>query len=108
MRRIERLFWRDIWDSVPAAVAAEHGIERRDFGPIQATLVGDLARVGMLNLVLGATDPGAVDSGQLGAALQWVRSHGVSPYVSVPPSAPAPRPPRPGSPTTAAFPAWHG
>jgi Acetyltransferase (GNAT) domain len=85
VRRVERLFWRDIWDSIPAAVAAEHGIERRDFGPIQATLVGDLARVGMLNLILGATDPGAVDSGQLGAALQWMRSHGVSPYVSVPP-----------------------
>jgi hypothetical protein len=85
VRRIERLFWRDIWDSVPAPVAAEHGIQRRDFGPIQATVVRELSRVGMLNLVLGATDPGATATGQLGAALEWVRSHGVSPYVSVPP-----------------------
>ena len=85
MRRIERLFWRGIWDSVPATVAAEHGIERRDFGPIQATVVTDLARVGMLNLVFGATDPGAVAGGQLAAAVGWVRSRGVSPYVSVPP-----------------------
>ncbi len=85
VRRIERLFWRDIWDSVPAPIAAEHGIERRDFGPVQATLVTDLPRVGMLNLVFGATDPGAIAGGQLGAALEWVRSRGVSPYVSVAP-----------------------
>jgi len=85
VRRIERLFWRDIWDSVPGPVAAEHGIERRDFGPIQAMLVSELARVGMLNLVLGATEAGAIGSGQLSAALEWVRAHGVSPYVSVPP-----------------------
>jgi hypothetical protein len=85
VRRIERAFWGDIWDSVPAAVASEHGIERREFGPVQATLVSDLPRVRMLNLILGAADPGAIDGGQLGAAVEWVRARGVSPYVSVPP-----------------------
>jgi GNAT superfamily N-acetyltransferase len=85
LRRIEPLFWRDIWDSVPAQVAAEHGIERRDFGPVQASIVTDLPRVGMLNLVFGATDPGAIASGRLGDAVEWVRSHGVSPYVPVTP-----------------------
>lgn len=85
IRRIERVFWRDIWDSVPAPVAAEHGIERRDFGPIQATLGGELPGRGMLNLILGAAEPGAIDSGQLGAALEWARSRGVFPYVPVPP-----------------------
>ncbi len=85
VRRIERLFWRDIWDSVPAAAAAEHGIERRDFGPVQASLVTDLPRVGMLNLIFGATDPGAIASGRLGAAVEWMRSRGVAPSVSVTP-----------------------
>lgn len=85
VRRIERLFWRDIWDSVPAPVGTEHGIERRDFGPVQVSLVTDLARVGMLNLIFGAADPGAIASGQLAAAVEWVRSRGVSPYVPVTP-----------------------
>jgi GNAT superfamily N-acetyltransferase len=83
--RIERLFWGDIWSSVPAAIAAEHGIEVRRFGSVQASLVGDLPRVGMLNLILGAAEPGAVSSGALAEAAEWARSRGVSPYVKVPP-----------------------
>ena len=35
--QVERHFWRDIWETVPAEVAAEHGIELRDFGPVQVT-----------------------------------------------------------------------
>ncbi|HSS34593.1 MAG TPA: GNAT family N-acetyltransferase [Solirubrobacterales bacterium] len=81
----DRRFWREIWDSVPAAVAAEHGIERRQFGPIQATIVTELAQVGMLNLVLGAAEPGAVADGHLAAAAVWAAERGVSPYISVTP-----------------------
>jgi hypothetical protein len=84
----ERRFWREVWDSVPAAVAREHGVEARDFGPVQATVVGDLADVGMLNLVLGATEPGAVRAGHLDAALEWVGARGVSPYVPLTPDLP--------------------
>jgi GNAT superfamily N-acetyltransferase len=83
--RIERLFWRDIWDSIPAAIAAEHGVQRRDFGTVQASVVTDLPRVGMLNLIFGAADLAAVTSGDLGAAVEWARSLGVSPYVFVTP-----------------------
>ena len=54
--RVDRRFWREIWESVPAEVAAEHGVEVRDFGPIQVTAVRDLGQVGMLNLVLGAAE----------------------------------------------------
>lgn len=86
--RVEQRFWRDIWESVPAAVAAEHGIECRRFGPVQATLVGDLSNVGMLNLVLGATAEGALADGQLAAAVEWVISTGIAPYVPVTPSLP--------------------
>jgi len=81
----DRRFWREIWDSVPAAVATEHGIEVRQFGPIQATIVTGLARVGMLNLVLGAAEPGAVADGHLAAAAAWTRERGTSPYISVTP-----------------------
>lgn len=81
----DRRFWREIWDSVPAAVANERGIERREFGPIQATIAAELAQVGMLNLVLGAAEPGAVADGHLAAAASWTRERGVSPYISVTP-----------------------
>jgi GNAT superfamily N-acetyltransferase len=81
----DRRFWREIWDSVPAAVAAEHGIEQRQFGPVQATIVTELSQVGMLNLVLGAAEPGAVAEGHLAAAAAWTRERGISPYISVTP-----------------------
>lgn len=83
--RVERRFWRGIWESVPAAVASEHGIELREFGPVQATIVTGLGEVPMLNLVLGATEPGAVEGGDLEAALAWVESKGVRPYVPLTP-----------------------
>jgi hypothetical protein len=86
--QVERRFWRDIWASVPAAVATEHGVEARDFGPVQASAVGDLPRLGMLNLVLGATEPDAVAGGHLGGAIEWMSGRGVSPYVPVTPGLP--------------------
>jgi len=81
----ERRFWRECWESVPADVAAERGVELRDFGPIQASVVVDLPEVRMLNLVLGAAEPGAVEEGHLAAALDWVESKGVDCYVPVKP-----------------------
>lgn len=83
--RVEQRFWREIWDSVPVEVAAEHGIELRRLGPVQASLVSDLSDVGMMNLVLGATAPGVVEGGELAAACNWAQSHGVDPYVPVSP-----------------------
>jgi len=85
---IERRFWRDISEAVPAAVASEHGVELRDFGPVQATVIADLGQVGMLNLVLGATEPGAVADGHLGAALEWVAERGARACVPVTPGLP--------------------
>jgi GNAT superfamily N-acetyltransferase len=85
--RAERHFWRDIWDSVPAEAAAEHGIEWQKFGPVQAIVAGDLGRVGMLNMVLGAAeDPG---SGNLDAATRWAEGRGATPYVPLTPGLPA-------------------
>jgi GNAT superfamily N-acetyltransferase len=82
--RVERRFWREIWESVPAPVAEEHGIELQEFGPMQATIVRDLPRVGMLNLLLGAAESPAAD--HLAAAAEWAAARGVAPYVPVTPA----------------------
>ncbi len=84
----ERRFWRDVWESVPADLAKEKGVELRDFGPVQASIVTALPGVGMVNLVLGATEPGAVDEGHLAAAAEWAGSRGVRGYVPVTPDLP--------------------
>jgi GNAT superfamily N-acetyltransferase len=85
---IEHRFWREVWESVPGPVAAEHGIELGRFGPVQATVLRELAEVQMINLLLGATEPGAVASGELEAAIGWARERGVDPYIPVTPGLP--------------------
>ena len=92
--RVEKRFWGDIWESVPVEVAAERGVEVRGFGPVQATVVSALPGAGMMNLVLGATAPGAVTDGHLAAASEWVESRGVSSYVPVTPGLPESEPAR--------------
>jgi GNAT superfamily N-acetyltransferase len=82
--RVDRRFWRDIWESVPAEVAAERGIEARAFGPIQVTAARALGQVGMLNLVLGAE---ATERSDLEAAIAWAEERS-TPYVSVTPGLP--------------------
>lgn len=84
--RAERRFWRDVWESVPAAVAADHGVELRDFGPIQASVVGDLGEMGMLNLLLGAADDPLGE--HLDAAARWAEERGATPYVPLTPGLP--------------------
>lgn len=85
---IEARFWREIWESVPESVAGEHGIELRDFGPVQASIVSDLGQVGMLNLLLGAVEPGAVAGGHLAEAAEWAQRLGASPCIPVTPDLP--------------------
>jgi GNAT superfamily N-acetyltransferase len=84
----ERHFWGEIWRSVPADIAKEKGVELRDFGPVRASIVRDLPELGMMNLVLGASEPGAAVDGHLAAATEWAGSHGVKYYVPVTPGLP--------------------
>jgi GNAT superfamily N-acetyltransferase len=86
--RVERRFWRDCWDSVPTAVAREHGVERREFGPLQATIATNIPESGMMNLVLGAAERGAVADGHLEAATRWAATRGARCCVPVAPGAP--------------------
>jgi GNAT superfamily N-acetyltransferase len=83
--RVDRRFWRDVWESVPAEVAAERGVEMRTFGPIQVTVARELGQVGMLNLVLGAAE--APERSDLEAAVAWAEERS-TPYVSVTPGLP--------------------
>src|SRR6476469_5691201 len=83
--RVDRRFWRDIWESVPVEVAAEQGVEVREFGPIQVTALKALGQVGMLNLVLGAAE--ARERSDLEAAIAWAEERS-TPYVSVTPGLP--------------------
>jgi GNAT superfamily N-acetyltransferase len=86
--RTERRFWREIWDSVPPGVAAEHGIEMKAFGPLQAAVVTALPDVPMMNLTLGAAEPGAAAEGHLEAAVAWAGSRGGECVVPVTPGLP--------------------
>jgi hypothetical protein len=84
---VERRFWRDVWTGMPEGAAERHGVELRDFGPLQVTTVRELPEAPMLNLVLGATATAAADSGELERALAWAESQEVSFYVPVKESA---------------------
>jgi GNAT superfamily N-acetyltransferase len=83
--RVERRFWRDIWESMPHEVTSEHGIELREFGAVQVTLTRDLPQVPILNLVLGLPEAGEAD---LEYAIAWAEEHGVSPCVPLTPGLP--------------------
>ncbi len=88
LNRVEARFWREIWESVPPAVAVEHGVELATFGPVQTTLAAAIPDVRMMNLVLGATAPGAVADGDLGTAADWLRARRVPGCVPVTPDLP--------------------
>jgi hypothetical protein len=84
----EQSFWGGIWKTAASDAVAEHGIELRQFGPVQVTLIADLPRAAWLNLVLGAGSAGAVEEGHLEAGIEWAESFGVDYYVPVTPALP--------------------
>jgi hypothetical protein len=72
--RLERQFWLDLWRAPVLDVVEDAGIETRRYGPVQATVVATLPRTPLLNVVLGAADPGAIEAGHLAEALDWLES----------------------------------
>jgi hypothetical protein len=82
---VERRFWHDIVESPAAAARGTHGNECERFGPVQVTAIASLPQAPWINLVLGATRPGAVEGGHLAAALEWTGSRGVAHYVPTSP-----------------------
>jgi hypothetical protein len=79
----ELRFREDMWLTAPIDAVEEAEVKRRRFGPILATVFGDLPEVTLMNLVQGAAEPGAVECGHLAEAIEWLRAHEVDYLVSV-------------------------
>jgi hypothetical protein len=61
----------------------EAEVRYRRFGPILATVFGDLPDVTLMNMVQGAAEAEAVEEGHLAEAIEWVRSREVDYLVAV-------------------------
>lgn len=83
--KLERHFWLDLWRTPVLEAIEECGIETRQYGPVLAFAVASAPRTPMLNIVLGAAEPGAVDGGHLADALDWTESLGVDCRIPVRP-----------------------
>lgn len=79
----ELRFREDLWRTAPSDAVQEAEVRMQRFGPILATVFADLPSVTLLNMVLGAAEPSAVDGGYLSAAIEWLRSREVDYRVSV-------------------------
>jgi len=88
LERTEARFWREIWDSVPAAVGVAKGVRRAEFGPVQATVVAASSEQRFLNLILGAAEADAAAEGFVDEAVDWVREQGVRGFALLDPNLP--------------------
>jgi GNAT superfamily N-acetyltransferase len=79
----ELQFREDLWRSAPIDAVEEAEVRHRRFGPVLATVFGDLPEAALMNAVQGAAESGAIESGDLAAAIEWVRSREVDYLVSV-------------------------
>jgi hypothetical protein len=83
--QLERRFWIELWRTPPPEAVEECGIQTRQYGPMQATVIAEAGRTPQLNLLLGASDPGAVAGGHLEEALDWIESIGVDCRIPIRP-----------------------
>ncbi len=80
---ISKRFRADMWGTVCEDAVLECGIEECCFGPVQVTVFEALPDSPILNNVLGAAEPGAVEDGHLDAAIEWADSFEVGYRVAV-------------------------
>ncbi|MEZ5076460.1 MAG: GNAT family N-acetyltransferase [Solirubrobacterales bacterium] len=83
LEKAERRFRRDMWSVAPRDAVLEAGVRMRWFGPVFATVFADLPQAGTLNLIQGASEPGAVADGYLAEAVEWVQGWEVDFVVPV-------------------------
>jgi hypothetical protein len=88
LERTEARFWREIWDSAPAAVGVAKGVRRVEFGPVQATVAAATPEPRFMNLILGAAGADAAAEGFVEEAVDWVREQGVRGFALVDPNLP--------------------
>jgi hypothetical protein len=84
LERTEQRFYREVFEATPRAVAAAHGVQSAEFGPVQATVVTALPGIRALNLVLGAERADAAAEGFLEEAIEWARQQDASAFVLLP------------------------
>jgi GNAT superfamily N-acetyltransferase len=80
---LERRLWLDLWRAPVLDAVEEQRIEARWYGPVQATVVAGMPHEPLLNLMLGAAEPGAVEGGYLAQALDWAEALGLEFRVPV-------------------------
>ena len=80
---VEFRFREDLWRTAPGEAVEEAEVRSRRFGPILASVFGDLPDCGAINLIQGVAEPGAIEDGDLIAAIEWVRSREVDFSISV-------------------------
>ena len=83
LESVAQQFRRGMWKSVVPDAVAESGVEVENFGPVQATVFGDLPEVIGLNQIQGAAEPGAVRHDYLAEAVEWMRAREVDYRVPV-------------------------
>jgi GNAT superfamily N-acetyltransferase len=76
-------FREDLWRTAPSDAVEEAAVEYRRFGPLLATVFGELPFTSLLHFVQGAAEPEVVDRGHLAAAVEWLRTWEVDYRVSV-------------------------
>lgn len=88
LESVAQRFRRDMWESVVPEAISESGVEVQGFGPVQATVFGDLPEVHLLQQIQGAAEPDAVAGGHLAAAVEWMRAREVDYRIPVAASRP--------------------
>jgi GNAT superfamily N-acetyltransferase len=79
----ELRFREDLWRTAPIDAVEEAAVEHARFGPLLATVFGELPETSLLNVVQGAAEPTAVEDGHLARAVEWLRRWEVDYRVSV-------------------------
>jgi GNAT superfamily N-acetyltransferase len=79
----ELRFREDLWRTAPIDAVEEAEVRHRRFGPILASVFGELPEVSVMNGIQGAAEAGAIESGHLADAIEWMRSREVEHLVSV-------------------------
>jgi GNAT superfamily N-acetyltransferase len=79
----ELRFREDLWRAAPRDAMEEAVVRCRRFGPLLATVFGELPEAHLLNVVQGAAEADAVEQGHLATAIEWLRTWEVDYCVSV-------------------------
>src|ERR1700754_3258558 len=70
----ELRFREDLWRTAPTDAVEEAAVEYARFGPLLATVFGELPETSLLNVVQGAAEPSADDEGPLADSVESLRT----------------------------------